>query len=181
MRFSTNGRHFNENKSCSSTCWPNPFILIKLTTADLIQMKEHHSVRPFNFSFCSMNDALSLNNPNFGDFIHRIFSKELKIKHTTKHCKVSHILTYAERSIVKENYWPNYTTNAMTFHSVLSTFLLYVVTSLQPQRMYFSSHNSYGLPELVVTTQPCFLNLLTIKLLEQGYIATRLKTSLLKF
>ena len=47
--------------------------------------------------------------------------------------------------------------------------------------MEFSNHNSYMyvMPELAVTTQTSFIVLdLTIRLLEQGYVATILKSSL---
>ena len=49
--------------------------------ADLIRKKEHRLARAFNLSFRYIDDVLSLNNPNFGDLLHRI--KELEIKDTT--------------------------------------------------------------------------------------------------
>ena len=64
----------------------------------------------------------------------------------------------------------------MTFHSVLSTFL---------------SASAYGVfnPQLIRYARPCrnyadfwyHARLLTITILEQGYVAKRLKTSLQKF
>ena len=73
----------------------------------------------------------------------------------------------------------------MTFHFVLSTFLSFEATSLQYMRMEFSYHNSYVMLVLAVTTTYAdFLyqaRLLTIRLLEHGYVAARLKSSLQKF
>ena len=41
--------------------------------ANLIQRKEHCLARSFDLSFRYIDDVLSLNNPSFGDFIHRIY------------------------------------------------------------------------------------------------------------
>ena len=51
--------------------------------ADLITKKERHLARSFNLSFRYIDDVLSLNNPRFGDYVHRIYPKELEIKDTT--------------------------------------------------------------------------------------------------
>ena len=65
--------------------------------------------------------------------------------------------------MVKENYWPNYTTNVMTFHSVLSTLLSSVAASLQHLRTEFSFFfNWYVMPELVVTTQTFLIDFLEL-------------------
>ena len=45
-----------------------------------------------------------------------------------------------------------YSTNAMTFRSVLSTFLSFVTTSLQHPNMEFSYHKSYVMQKLAVHT-----------------------------
>ena len=94
-----------------------------------------------NFLYIDIDDVLSLNNPYFGDLIHRTYPQRIWDKGHYRHCKVSTISTL--RSIVKENYWPNYSTNAMTLHSVLSIFLSSVATFLQHLRMDFSYYNSY--------------------------------------
>ena len=66
----------------------------------------------------------------------------------------------------KENYWPNYKTNTVTFHSVLSTFLIW----------------GNILPAVFISQlMLCHTRLLTIRLLEQGYVAASLKSSLQKF
>jgi hypothetical protein len=38
----------------------------------------------FNFTFCYIDDVLSLNNFRFGDFVDRIYPIELEIKDTTE-------------------------------------------------------------------------------------------------
>ena len=52
-------------------------------TADMILTKEHRFARSFDLSFCYIDAVFSLNNHNFGDFIHRIHLKKLEIKDTT--------------------------------------------------------------------------------------------------
>ena len=70
----------------------------------------------------------------------------------------------------------------LTFHSEWSTLPLYLATSLHDLRMEYSYHNSYVMPELTETTQALY-RARTLKnlVLEQGYIARKLKSSLQKF
>ena len=59
-----------------------------------------------------------------------------------------------------------------------------MAASLQLLRVDFSYHNSYVMSRLAVTTQTFGIDsarILTIRLLEQGYAATRLKSSLQNF
>ena len=65
-----------------------------------------------------------------------------------------------------KGYGLNYTTNAMTFHSVLSIYLSSVATSLQHVRMEFSYHNSCVMPELAVCAQTFCIDL---DVLQLGY------------
>ena len=46
--------------------------------ADLIRMKEHRLARSFNLSFRYIDNVLSLNNPSFGDLIHRFAPTNLR-------------------------------------------------------------------------------------------------------
>ena len=87
--------------------------------------------------------------------IHHKYPEEFEIKDTTDTVKSASYLAIQiyRDSMEKENYLLNYTTNTMTFHSVLSIFLLSLATSLQHLRMEFSYHNSYVMPELAVATQ----------------------------
>ena len=122
-------------------------------TADLIiQKEERRSARP-NVSFRYVYDVLSLNNPSFGDLIHRMKSKKIDINDTTDTVSQPHMLTYTQRSLVRKNYWPYNRTNAMTFPSMQSTFLLSVATSLQHLPMEFPYHNWKVMPELAINTQ----------------------------
>ena len=91
-----------------------------------------------------------------------------------------YILTYTYRSTVKEKYWPIFTTNVMTFHKVLSTFLHLWQHPLST--CMWSFHIT-----TICYARACRNNflyrarLLIIRLLEQDYGATRLTSSLQKF
>jgi hypothetical protein len=49
----------------------------------LIKKNERKLARSFNFTFRYIDDALSLNNSRFGDFVDRIYPIKLEIKDTT--------------------------------------------------------------------------------------------------
>ena len=51
--------------------------------ADLIRKKELRLGSSFNLRIRYIDDVLTLNNPSFGDLIHRIYRKELAINYTT--------------------------------------------------------------------------------------------------
>ena len=55
--------------------------------ADLIQKTECHLARSFDLSFRYIDDLLSLNNPSFGDLIHRIYPH--RDKDYYRHCDFS--------------------------------------------------------------------------------------------
>jgi hypothetical protein len=49
----------------------------------LLKKNEKKLARSFNFTFCYIDDVLSLNNSRFGDFVDCIYPIELEIKDTT--------------------------------------------------------------------------------------------------
>ena len=49
----------------------------------LLKKNEKKLARSFNFTFCYIDDVLSLNNSRSGDFVDRIYPIELYIKDTT--------------------------------------------------------------------------------------------------
>jgi hypothetical protein len=63
----------------------NKFVILWWTCFPtwLIKKNEKKLARSFNFTFCYIDDVLSLNNSRFGDFVDRIYPIELEIKDTT--------------------------------------------------------------------------------------------------
>ena len=56
---------------------------IRVRQTKVSQEKRKETSRYFNFTFCSIDDDLSLNNNRFGDFVDRIYLVEFEIKDTT--------------------------------------------------------------------------------------------------
>jgi len=53
----------------------------------ILKKNEKKLARSFNFTFCYIDDVLSLNNSEFGDFVDRIHPIEFEIKDTTDTAK----------------------------------------------------------------------------------------------
>ena len=66
----------------------------------LLNKNEKKLARSFNFTFCYIDDALSLTNTRFGDFVDRIYPIELEIKDNTD-TGLLHILTYTSKLKVR--------------------------------------------------------------------------------
>ena len=49
----------------------------------LLKKNKKKLARSFNFTFCYIDDVLSLNNSRFGEFVDRLYPIELEIKDTT--------------------------------------------------------------------------------------------------
>ena len=50
---------------------------------DFLKNKDIKFAHTFNSSFRYIDDALSLNNPRFSDYLHRIYPNELEVKDTS--------------------------------------------------------------------------------------------------
>ena len=137
---------------CSSACWPIPSLLWGWCySRSHPEEGKHRLARSFNHSFRYIDNLLSLNNPGFGDLIHHIYPTEHEIKDTTDAGKSAayldlHLEIDGNGKLFFKLY---YTTNATTFHSILSIFLSSVQTSLQYLFKKFSYHmnKSYVMPD----------------------------------
>lgn len=151
--------------------------------ADLIRKKEYRLARSFNLSFRYIDDVLSLNNPNFGDLIHRIYPKELEIKDTTDTVKSAsyldlHLEIDGKGKLLTKLYDKR---DDFSFRIVNFPFICGNIPSAPAYGVFIS--------QLIRYARACrnyadFLyraRTLTNRLLEQGYVATRLKSSLQKF
>ena len=90
---------------------------------------------------------------------------------------------YSYRSRVTVSYALPFTTNVTISTSISQTFRSWVAIFLLRQPMVFLSHSSYGMPGLF-SSYECFIlraARLSSKLLGQGYVIERLKSSLRKF
>ena len=79
----------------------------------LLKKNEKKLAQSFNFTFCYIDDVLSLNNSRFGDFVDGIYPIELEIKDTTDTDKpVSY--TYTSKLTVRGGKEQNFMTKEMT-------------------------------------------------------------------
>ena len=139
----------------------------------------------FNFTYRYMDDVLFINNPDFENYLGQMYPPELEIKDTTKSNTSASYLDLL-LSIGRDGqltFALPFTTNVTISISILQTFRSWVATShLRPPRA-FLSHNSSDTPG-ACSSRECFI-LMTVrlsnKLLGQGYVNERLKSSLRKF
>ena len=140
----------------------------------------------FNFTYRYIDDVLSINNPKFENYLGKMYSVELEIKDTTGSNTSASYLDYASvnrggggdgqlhTSIYdKRDDFNFHITNFPFLSSNIPTSPAYGVFISQLIR-YAQACSSYG----------CFIlraTRLSNKVLEQGYVKERLKSSLRKF
>ena len=66
----------------------------------LLKKNEKKPARSFNFTFCYVDDVLSLNNSRFGDFVDRIYPIEFEKRIPQIQIGLLHTLTYTSKSTV---------------------------------------------------------------------------------
>ena len=149
----------------------------------LLKNKDKKIASSFNLSFRYIDYVLSLNNAKFWDYVQVIYPKELEIKDTTDKLSFS---SYLDLRLEIDNRGRLSTKlydkrDDFTFPIVNFPFLCGNIPAAPAYGVYIS--------QLIRYSRACdvyhdFLSrdrLLTNKLLTQGFVATRLKSSLLKF
>ena len=172
-------------QSCSSICWPIPTLLYYKADfiTDLIQKKKNRWARSLNLRFCYIDDELSLNSPSFGDFINRIYPKEVEIKDITDTVKSASYLDLKfeidgkGKQLTKlydqhDDLLFRIVNFRITCGNILSTPVYGVFLS---QLIRYATASHYRADFLYHAI------ILIISLLEQGYISTRLTSSQHKF
>ena len=149
----------------------------------LVQKKDRKLAQAFNFSFRYIDDVLSLNNPRFNDYLHLIYPGELEIKDTTDTpSSASYLdlhLEINDKGQIQSKLYDK--RNDFTFPIVNFPFTDSNIPAAPAYGVYIS--------QLIRYARACcdyndFLErtrLLTTKLLSQGFIVHRLKSSLQKF
>lgn len=149
----------------------------------LVQKKDRKLAQAFNFSFRYIDDVLSLNNPRFNDYLHLIYPSELEIKDTTDTpSSASYLdlhLEINDKGQIQSKLYDK--RDDFTFPIVNFPFICSNIPAAPAYGVYIS--------QLIRYARACcdyndFLErtrLLTTKLLSQGFIVHRLKSSLQKF
>lgn len=145
--------------------------------------KRKHLAKSFNFTFRYIDDVLSLNNPHFCEYLHRIYPSELDIKDTTESRRsASYLDLYLE--IDKDgrlNTKVYDKRDDFSFPIVNFPFLSSNIPTAPAYGVYISQLVRYS---RACSSYDDFARrgmLLTNKLLQQGYEEERLKTTFRKF
>ena len=122
----------------------------------------------FNFTYRYIDDVLSINNPDFENYLGQMYPLSLRSKTRLRATLLLPTWICSCQSVGTVNSVLPFTTNVTISISILQTFRSWVATSYLRPPMAFLSHNSSDTPGL-------------IPLLGQGYVKERLKSSLRKF
>jgi hypothetical protein len=149
----------------------------------LLKKNERKIVRSFNFTFRYIDDILSLNNSMFGDFVDRIYLIELEIKDTTDTDRSAsyldlHLEIDSEGRLRTKLYDKR---DDFNFPIANFPFICSNIPAAPAYGIYIS--------QMIRYSRACgyyqnFLDrgwLLTRKVLNQGFLLVRLKSSLRKF
>jgi hypothetical protein len=149
----------------------------------LLKKNEKKLVRSFNFTFHYIDDVLSLNNSRFGDFVDRIYPIELEIKDNADTGRSAsyldlHLEIDSEGRLRTKLYDKR---DDFNFPIVYFPFICSNIPGAPAYEVYIS--------RLIRYSRACgsyqdFLDrglLLTRKLLNQGFLLVKLKSSLRKF
>ena len=149
----------------------------------LLKKNEKKLVRSFNFTFHYIDDVLSLNNSRFGDFVDRIYPIELEIKDNADTGRSAsyldlHLEIDSEGRLRTKLYDKR---DDFNFPIVNFLFICSNIPAAPAYGVYIS--------RLIRYSRACgsyhdFLDrglLLTRKLLNQGFVLVKLKSSLRKF
>ena len=149
----------------------------------LLQKKDKKLAQSFNFSFRYIDDVLSLNNERFGDYLHLIYPSELEVKDTTDTPKSASYLDLHleidDRGQLKTKLYDK--RDDFTFPIVNFPFICSNIPAAPAYGVYISQLIRYSRACCYYSDFLDRARLLTNKLLNQGFVAPRLKSSLNKF
>ena len=149
---------------------------------ELLKKTEKTLARSFNFMFLYINDVLSLNN-KFGDFFDRRYPIELEIKDTTDTARSASYL-YLHLEIDSEGWLTTKLYNKLDYFNFPIVNFPFICSNIPAAPVY----GAY-ISQLIRYSRACgsyhdFLDrglLLTRKLLHQGFLVVKLKSSLQQF
>ena len=149
-----------------------------------LKKNEKKLERSFNFTFRYIDDLLSLNNSRFGDFVDRIYPIELEIKDTTDTDRfASYLYLHLEIGSEGRLRTKRQKRRFPFSHCELSIHMQHYSSSTCVWGIYLSVDTIFQSLWFLSSYQD-FLDrglLLTRKLLNQGFLLVKLKSSLRKF
>ena len=104
----------------------------------------------FNFTYRYIDDVLSINNPDFENYLGLMYPAELEIKNTTESNTSASYLDLLLSTGRDGQLRTPFTTNVTISTSISHNFRSWVATFHLRQPMAFLSHSSYGMPGLAL-------------------------------
>ena len=136
-------------------------------------------MKSFKFKFRYIDDVLSFNNSEFGDFVHHIYPTELEIKDTTDRARsASYLDLHLEiDNVLRMNLYDE--SNHCNFPIMNLLFICGNIPEA-PAYMEYTSRSCSDISDLMAPIMISLLEhwLLTRKLLNQGFLVVKLKSSL---
>ena len=110
----------------------------------------------FNFTYRYIDDVLSINNPDFENYLGQMYPAELEIKKRQRATPLLPTWIYSCRSEGTVSCALPFTTNVTISTSISQTFRTWAATFHLHQPMAFLSHSSYGMPGLALLMNVLF-------------------------
>ena len=182
--FPTDSRHSNGHKLCPS---PKPTyfcIHTKRNSCSLCSQLERKLASQFNFTYRYIGDVLSINNPDFENYLGQMYPAELEVKDTTENntsaSYLDLLLSIGRDGQLRTSLYDK--RDDFNFHITNFPFLTSNIPSLPAYGVFISQLIRYA---RACSSYECFFFLragrLSSKLLGQGYVGERLKSYLRKF
>ena len=148
----------------------------------LIKSGKRHLAKSFCFTFRYIDDVLSINNPTFGDYINIIYPEELEIRDTTD---ADHHASYLDLLLIYDNFHrlqvKLYKRDDFNFDIVNFPFLSSNIPQSPAYGVFVSQLIRYARASSLYEDFIMRSQLLTSKLLKQGFTRNRLIATFKKF
>ena len=149
----------------------------------LLSTGRKHLASQFSFTYRYIDDVLSINNPNFKDYLHEIYPHELEIKETTESNRSASyldiLLSFDDNGHLNTSLYDK--RDDFNFHITNFPFLCSNIPSSPAYGVFVSQLIRYARACSKYDGFVTRAKRLTDKLLVQGYVTERLKSSLRKF
>ena len=149
----------------------------------LVSGGKRYLASDFNFTYRYIDDVLSINNPKFADYLNRIYPSELEVKETTEtNNSASYLdilLSYDTDGHMNTSLYDK--RDDFNFSITNFPFLCSNIPSSPCYGVFISQLIRYARASTKYTDFALRARRLSDKLLSQGYVCGRLKSSLRKF
>ena len=180
--FPTDSRHSNGHQLCPSPS-RHISVLIRSGIHTVFALGWKETASQFNFTYRYIDDVFSINSPDFQNYLGQMYPAELEIKDTTEsNTSASYfdlLLSMGRDGQLRTSLHDKH--HDFNFHTKNFPFLSSNISSTPAYGVFISQLIWYA---KACSSYECFIlraARLSCKLLRQGYVGERLKSSLRKF